>query len=265
MVEIKDFISRTSLFIAGIRAIETEKEDRLFEDPFAADLAGEEIMTEIKSWEKENDETIPIVVIRVSFFDDFLLSVNSKVQQVVMLGAGMDTRAFRLPLSADTNFYELDRPEILETKNSFLKDIPPKCNLYAIAANLEENTWIARLLAKGYRTDLPSIWILEGLLYYLQEEEANNLLKTISDLSAKESWIGADLMNQKTLQEPDDWAKYWHFGCDNPEKLFAEYGWKASVVQPGDEGVRYDRFSKRPLSREISDIARHFFVTAIKN
>jgi methyltransferase (TIGR00027 family) len=121
MTKIKDFVSRTSLYIAGMRALETERSDRLFEDPFAASLAGNEILTSLEPWKKANDEGDSVVVIRVRFFDDFLLSLNSKIKQVVMLGTGMDTRAFRLPLSADTNFYELERAEILAQKDLILK------------------------------------------------------------------------------------------------------------------------------------------------
>jgi methyltransferase (TIGR00027 family) len=263
MSEIKDFVSRTSLFIAGMRAIETERYDRLFEDPFAADLAGDEVMTRLEPWKQIREKGNSAVVIRIRFFDDFLLSISSKFQQVVMLGAGMDTRAFRLPWASDTNFYELDRVEILEKKESILKDIPAKCNRYAIAADFEKN-WSDRLLAKGYRTDLPSVWLLEGLLYYLRETEVHDLLQKISDLSTTRSWIGADLINAKMLQEPHSWAKYWLFGCDSPEQLFARYGWKASVVQPGDEGVHYNRFKKRRPPREVPDVARNFFITAEK-
>ncbi|MGL6339789.1 MAG: SAM-dependent methyltransferase [Waterburya sp.] len=263
MSENQDFVSRTSLYIAAMRAFETERSDRLFEDPFAADLAGSEIMTKIKQWAEDNDESFPSVTLRVRFFDDFLLRVNSNIEQVVMLGAGMDTRAFRLPLSANTNFYELDRAEVLEQKDVVLKDVPAKCNRYAIAADLEKH-WQDKLIAQGYQADSPSIWLLEGLIYYLQDSEVNDLLQAISDLSANGSWIGADVMNKKMIKEPDSWSKYWHFGCDNPEELFAEYGWKASVAQPGDENTHYDRFRKTRPPREVPDVTRLFFVTAEK-
>ena len=108
MSEIKDFVPRTSLFMAGIRAIETERPDRLFEDPFAAKLAGVEILALLEPWKKEYLENgNSVVTVRTRFFDDFLSSSAAKLSQIVILGAGMDTRAFRLPWLSGTHIYEL--------------------------------------------------------------------------------------------------------------------------------------------------------------
>ncbi len=88
MSEIKDFVPRTSLFMAGIRAIETERPDRLFEDPFAAKLAGVEILALLEPWKKEYLENgNSVVTVRTRFFDDFLLSSAAKLSQIVILVA----------------------------------------------------------------------------------------------------------------------------------------------------------------------------------
>jgi hypothetical protein len=73
--------------------------------------------------------------------------------------------------------------------------------------------------------------------------------------------FAADLAGNEIL---NSWSDYWHFGCDNPEQLFAQYGWNASVVKPGDEGANYNRYKKPRPPREVLDVARTFFVTAKK-
>lgn len=266
MSEIKDFVSLSSRFMAAIRAIETERSDRLFEDPFAAQLAGSETITLIAPKAKAyEDKGTPIVVVRTRFFDDFLMSSVSDIPQVVILGAGMDTRAFRLPLPSGIHVYEIDQPEVIETKESILKNTLAKTNRHTIKANLRQ-PWSNLLREQGYRADIPSVWLVEGLLYYLSDLEVNNLLKTISDLSATGSCLGADLVNVKALQSQQksgELGKYWRSGYDQPENLFAAYGWKASVVQPGDEEANFGRYKRQP-PRNIPDIARSFFVTAKK-
>ncbi|NEQ11980.1 MAG: SAM-dependent methyltransferase [Moorea sp. SIO4E2] len=263
MSEIHNFVSRTSRFMAGIRAIETARPDRLFADPFAAELAGAEVLALLEPWKKEYlEKNHSIVTVRTRFFDDFLRSSISQSRQVVLLGSGLDTRAFRLPWPSETHFYEIDRPEVLALKDSILQKTPAQCQRHEIAADLSQS-WSHLLLDGGYQVNRPSVWILEGLLYYLNQAEAKQLLKTISDLSTTGSCLGADLVNVKMLQKPTELVKHWRFGCDEPEKLFAAFGWKASVVQPGEKGADFGRYRCQP-PRDVPGVSRNFFVTARK-
>lgn len=264
MSEIEDSVSHSSQYMAAVRALETERPDRLFEDPYAARLAGADAMAEIKSKLKDYDDRgMPIVAVRTRFFDDFMQSRASELSQIVILAAGMDTRAFRLPWPPETQIYEIDRPEVLEKKEPILKNTPARCQRYAIATDLGQ-PWSSKLLASGFQAENPTLWLLEGLLYYLSETAVNQLIETISQLSANGSRLGADLINVKLLQvQSGDLSKYWRYGCDEPEKLFAEHGWKASVIHPGDEGAHYGRFTFQFPPREVPDIPRGFLVTAI--
>src|SRR3712207_6608860 len=106
--------------MAAARARESGRPYRLFNDPLAAALAGPEGF----AW-LERMEPVPgfggpalYVVVRTRFFDDFLLYAcwGAGVRQVVLLAAGMDARAFRLTWPSGTRLYELDRPEVLATK-----------------------------------------------------------------------------------------------------------------------------------------------------
>ena len=144
--EIKNDVCRTAVVMAAKLAIESERADRLFEDPFAPQLVGSEEMQSLKeNWEKQDGKDpqsmtlrIRFVAVRTKFFDDFLISVIPKVSQIVILGAGYDTRAYRLPLTPEICIYEIDLPEIMSRKEAILKDIPSKCHHKAIATDLQK-------------------------------------------------------------------------------------------------------------------------------
>ncbi|MGK7954575.1 MAG: SAM-dependent methyltransferase [Crocosphaera sp.] len=263
MSDIKDFVPFTSLVIAAERAIETERENALFKDPYARKLAGEEAFLALNP--KKNiitkQEGRPYIPVRTRFFDDFLINSVSECKQVIILGAGMDTRAFRLNIPKDTHIYEIDQAEVLDYKNTILKDICTKNNLHSIKADLRL-PWIHLLLESGYCQEQPSVWLLEGLLYYLTETEVEQLLQIISNITAKNSYLIADLVNRKALEGNEKIRKHWRSGFDEPEILFANHGWTASVVQPGDENAHFGRYINKLPPRHIPNVKRVFFVTA---
>ena len=262
--ETQNKVGLTSRYMAAIRAIEHKRPDRLFSDPLAERLAGAEIIAEIAPRAQEyEDRGRPVVVVRTRFFDDFLRSSASSVRQVVILGAGMDTRAFRLPWPPDTYLYELDRPEVMQLKESLLDSTSASCHRQVIPIDLRQS-WSEQLIEKGFEAKNPSIWLLEGVIYYLNEADVRVLLKTITDLSTDDSFLGADILNKKMQNSDNALAKYWQSGFDEPEKLFAELGWQAEVVQFGDETARFGRFKDKFPPREVPNIARSFLVTAKK-
>jgi methyltransferase (TIGR00027 family) len=230
----------------------------------AETLAGNKIISEILPLvQKYEEQGKPLVAVRTRFFDDFLMSSASKIEQIVILGAGMDTRAFRLPLHRDTCLYEIDRPEVMQLKESLLPSTPGKCYRASISMDLKQK-WFEKLVESGFQPSKTSIWLLEGLLYYLTEDDVRAVLKAISDLTSQGSRLGADLINKKMRHSNNGLSQYWQSDFDEPEKLFAEFGWQSSVVQYGDETASYGRFKYKFPPREVPDIARSFLLTAIK-
>ncbi|PMB18025.1 SAM-dependent methyltransferase [Fischerella thermalis] len=264
MAEAKNLLNLSSRMMAVARALETQKPDGLFKDPLAAILAGDDLIAEITPKVQEyEDKGVPIFSVRTRFFDDFLISQIAQVRQVVVLGAGMDTRAFRLPWHPDTKIYELDQPEVIEYKESILKNRPSKCQRFSIGIDIRKN-WSDLLIAKGYLVETSSIWILEGFIYYLSSTEVHTLLTTITQLSSPGSWLIADFIgsffvNQKT----EGLSKYWQYGCDEPEELFSTYNWEAFVVQAGDEQANYGRFTYKLPPRNVINAPHYFLVKAI--
>ena len=280
MCKIEDEVGKIALNMAVKRAIETEMDDRLFDDPFAAKLAGAELPAFKKRLQKKyGTENLNqyqrkysrFVAIRTRFFDDFLISLGQQVHQVVILGAGMDARAFRLKWPPNTHVYEIDRAQVIERKNALLVDEIPRCDRNTIAIDLKQPTqaWVEELIAEGYQATMPSVWLMEGLLMYLNAADVDNLLKTISRFTIPGSYLGADLISVESLraglETNDRVRKYWRFGTDEPERLFSTYGWKASVIQPGEVSASFGRnLSNKLPPREVKNVRRSFLVTASK-
>ncbi|MDX2217301.1 MAG: SAM-dependent methyltransferase [Oculatellaceae cyanobacterium bins.114] len=270
----KDSVSYTALIMAAKRAIESTQPDRLFDDPFAAQLAGDEVNILIQQWASMGKELehakkayTHFVAIRTRFFDDFVMAAAAEVQQLVILGAGMDTRAFRLPWAAEMQIYEVDRPEIMAYKESILKDVPLLCQRQSIALDLTDG-WVDELRRRGYQGDRPSIWLLEGLLMYLPEAVVHDLLQTVTTLSPPGSRLGADLISLRSLENAlrsqGRVRRHWQFATDEPEHLLARHGWTATVVEPGDPAANFGRCPKPPFPRHIPGKRRSFLATAQK-
>ena len=258
--ELDKFVPFTARLMAAMRAKETERTDRLFSDPFAHCLAGKEAFTFVERQLKKQDRAY--IAVRTHFFDSFLLTQSEKANQIVILASGMDTRAYRLPWSSETKIYELDQTQVIETKTAILADATSLSQHYAICADLTQ-PWSHLLLEQGYQPTSPSVWLLEGLLMYLTETQVRQLLETISQLSPINSYLGLDLVNVKSI-EYEPYKGYFRSGFDEPEELLAEYGWKAEVTQPGDEGANFGRYTNRLPPRDVPDVERVFLVKAYK-
>ena len=166
-------IAPTSRWMAAARARENEREDRLFDDPLAAALAGPEGFVWLERMESAARSESPGLypVIRTRFFDDFLLDSCRRlgIRQVVLAAAGLDTRAFRLSWPSETQVYELDLPEVLDAKEDVIKAAGAKasCERRTIRVDLSQETWPEALLDAGYWPERSSVWLIEGLLFYL--------------------------------------------------------------------------------------------------
>lgn len=250
--QINSPICRTAIVMAAKRAIENERVDRLFNDPFAAKLAGDDAIQQQLDYhqtqEARNQLKMQFVAIRTRYFDDFIVNSLPSIRQIVILGSGLDTRAYRLPVQPSTTLYEIDLPEIINYKSNVLASYQPKCNYHAISADVRSHEWHQLLLMHGHQSSLPTIWLLEGLLMYLSESHVHQLLNEIKSLSASNSRIGADLVSIKSWEAGAANSEavisgHWKFGCDEPETLFAKYSWDVLVQQPGDVRANYGRYS----------------------
>jgi methyltransferase (TIGR00027 family) len=273
-------VTTTSRWAAAQRARESQLPDGLFKDDLASVLAGPEGTLALEAWEKANprryEEGANFVAIRVKFFDDLAQRLIAKgVRQVVIPAAGMDARAFRLDWPANTTVYEIDHPELLEIKEQILKreNVVPKCRRIPVGADLR-NDWEKLLMGFGFHDEDPSVWLVEGLLYYFAEETAHRFLGQVSRLASKGSGFGADLVSASTLTSPGMQASLkemekngigWKFGSDNPEVLLGQYGWSTKALQLGEEGANFGRWTAKVFPLTLEDAPRTFLVDAYKD
>ena len=266
-------LGATAYWTAAVRAREARREDRLVDDPWAAALAGEAG----EAWlaQRSEDSTLPIVL-RTRYFDEFLerISIQDGIRQIVLMAAGLDTRAFRLNWSAGTRLFELDQPDVLRYKEAVLQSCGarPTCERRTMAANLT-GAWQEALIGQGYDPGQRSGWLLEGFLFYLPSESIVRLLEEVNSLAAARSWLGFDVINGVMLTSP--WTKAWvdlqaQAGApwtgtlDDPQGFLAERGWAATLTQAGQPDANHGRWNLPILPAQLPDMPHNWFVTAQK-
>ena len=108
------------------------------------------------------------IVVRTRFLDDALLRAVRTAHQVVIVAAGMDARAYRLAWPDGAVVYELDQPAVIAAKNDVLADDDPRCRRVAVGVDLADD-WPTALTESGFDPNAPTVWLIEGLLQYLDE------------------------------------------------------------------------------------------------
>lgn len=196
----------TALGLAAARSVETGRPDRLIEDPLARVLfeAADTRLEMLVEWPAPgrpvtSTEALHLhgsryIGLRTRFYDDVLMdAARSGATQAVLLGAGLDTRAFRLGLPGSLCLFEVDQPAVLEYKSSVLAgaEATARCVRLTVAADLRDD-WPTPLVAAGFNPERPTAWVAEGLLPYLAPDAQVQLLDRIHGLSAFGSTLAFD-------------------------------------------------------------------------
>lgn len=268
-----DLLASTARWTAAVRAQESAREDRLFDDPWAVALAGPEGAAWIE--QRQPGSTVPMVL-RTRFFDDFVqrIAVHDGIGQIVLLAAGLDTRAFRLPWPELTRLFELDQPVVLQHKDQILATAgaQPTCERQTIQADLND-PWTEALLEAGFNPQQPSGWLLEGFLFYLANEHITRILDEITSLATPGSWLGFDIVNsimlvssltQKWIEMQAQSGAPWIGTMDDPVGFLAERGWQASLTQAGAADANHGRWTLPVIPTTMPDFPHNWFVTAEK-
>lgn len=198
-------VGRTALMVAAARAIEGTRPDALACDRFAeAFVRADEIAAGWPvSWAEVPDgDADPLwgrlaryFGLRTRVLDDFLLrAARDGIRQIVLLGAGFDTRAFRLGWPPGCRFFELDRAEILVHKQWVINDMAaqPVAERATIAVDLRDE-WAKPLQKNGFDPALRTAWLVEGLLLYLPGDAERRLFDAVHQLSAPGSVLGYEI------------------------------------------------------------------------
>jgi methyltransferase (TIGR00027 family) len=266
-------LASTAHWTASVRALENSRQDRLFADPWAATLAGEEGQRWLA--QRTPDSVLPIVL-RTRYFDDCLQRITQEaaICQVVLLAAGLDTRAFRLAWPEGTHLFELDQPDVLDAKENVLRAAGalPACERHVLPVDLN-GPWQERLVTNGFNPGQPSAWLLEGFLFYLPTENGLRLLNDLGYLAAPRSWLGFDVINSAMLTSPltRQWVEMqassgapWIGVLDDPRAFMEERGWQVFLTQAGQPEANHGRWRLPILSTEMPGVPHNWFVTADK-
>jgi methyltransferase (TIGR00027 family) len=267
------FLGSTAYWMASVRAMESARDDALFCDPWANDLAG----AVGRQWiEGRSPESVVPIVLRTRFFDDLLRQMTRQggIRQVVLMAAGLDTRAFRLDWPKETRLFELDQPEVLAYKDVILEAAGAQvaCERHAISTDLT-GPWQERQVAAGFDPRQPSGWLLEGFLFYLPSETIVRLLDEITELATSGSLVGFDVMNSTTLTSPltRHWVEMqaelgapWIGTLDDPVGFMAARGWTATVSQAGQPDANHGRWPFPVIPPAMPGIPHNWFVVAEK-
>jgi methyltransferase (TIGR00027 family) len=160
-------VSDTALMTAACRAMETERPDGLIRDPFAAQLAGSRGMAIARALTGLDLMCFGIGV-RSRFLDRLVPETvtGHGIATVLSIGAGLDTRPWRLDLPATLRWIEVDFPAMLDYKDSIMASVPPKCRRERLAADVS-NPYERESVFAAAAADGPTLMITEGLLMYL--------------------------------------------------------------------------------------------------
>lgn len=260
-IDIPQGVELTALVMAQDRRIESARTDRLFDDPLAGTLlaaAG----GSLAGAGSLGDLCPPLdgyVAFRTRYVDERLKDALAQgVRQVVLLAAGLDTRAYRLGWPAGARVFELDLPDLLAFKRAALADARPGCGHVTIPVDLRED-WPAALAAAGYRDDVPTAWVVEGLLPYLTDADADRLAGRTHDRSAPGSRLILDHAYPAAHSSPAfasgrdtlaGNASPLASAVDDPVRWLADRGWTGHVADPADLARRYDRTVPPALGAE---------------
>jgi methyltransferase (TIGR00027 family) len=266
-------LAATARWTAAVRAVETAREDRLFEDPWAAELAG----PEGRAWiEARTPESVLPLVVRTRYYDDWLSAVmlDAAIRQVVVLGAGLDTRAWRLAWPDGTVLFELDQAAVLARKAEVLVKAAAasRCERREVEADLWSD-WLSRLLDAGFAPHRPTAWLAEGLLFYLPDELLVRILDEVTGCSAPGSQLGFDIVNGAVLTSPytKPWLDMqaaagapWLGTLEDPVGFLAERGWGSSLTQAGQPDANHGRWTLPVVPTDVPDFPHYWFVTATR-
>ena len=269
-------VGATATGVAVGRALATQRPNALIDDPYAAPLVravGVPFFTRLVDGELNPGEVdanavfgmqrmTDMMAVRTRFFDEFFLTAtgggnsaeaaaSGTIRQAVILAAGLDARAYRLPWPPETTVFEIDQPQVIDFKTQTMRelDAAPTALRHAVAVDLRHD-WPTALQRAGFDPDQPTAWSAEGLLAFLPSDAQDRLLDEITALSAPGSRLaaenmdgggdGAQMMQDRMHQTIDHWREHgfdldmtdlWYFGerHDIPEYLTTR-GWTTQLI-----------------------------------
>ncbi|MGH9639361.1 MAG: class I SAM-dependent methyltransferase [Bryobacteraceae bacterium] len=261
-------VSDTAFWIAHYRAIESERPDALFHDALAETLAGER--------GKKIAQAMPMtfwtgwsVVLRTCIIDDYIRwAIGEGVDTVLNLGAGLDTRPYRMELPESLVWIEADYPHMIEFKEERLAKEKPRCRLERVKIDLANVAERRHMLAAVDARARKMLVLTEGVVPYLSEEQAASLAEDLRTMANARYWVldyfspevvkyrGRNGMHRHMRNAPFKFAPedWWGF--------FEKHGWRQKEIRYYfEEAQRRKRMLEPPLRMRVMFMVRGIFLS----
>ena len=278
---ITELVGATALGVAASRAAETAGSNPLIRDEFARVL----VSSAGPAWARltdpelawlDGDEDgrrahrigIDYQAVRTHFFDEYFDdAAEAGIRQVVILAAGLDSRAYRLNWPDGTAVYEIDQPKVLEYKTGILQQhgAAPTASRRPVPIDLRDD-WPAALAAAGFDRTRPTAWLAEGLLPYLPSDAQDRLFEMFTALSAPGSQVAIEAFGMNSRSNSQRWLRMRErLGLDvnvqaltyhEPDRSDAaqwltDHGWQVHTVDNREEMARLGR----PVPEDLAEDA----------
>jgi methyltransferase (TIGR00027 family) len=284
-------VGATATMVATQRAL--GHRERLIDDPFAEPLVravGHDFFVQLLDGKIDLQQADPDSLIRravdamaarTRFFDrSFTDAIASGVCQVVILAAGLDTRAYRLPCPEGTVVFEVDQPEVIEFKTRTLANLgaDPTAEHRVLGIDLRDD-WPSALLHNAFDRRKPTVWIIEGLLIYLPPDAQDRLFDSITGLSAPGSRLGTEYVRDMSVlldgraPRTSDWMKEYGYRFDAVDLVYSgerndvvdylrRLGWQVSA-QTSKQTLRANGFPL-PEDERVIPFGNADYISAVR-
>ncbi|MBA3870607.1 MAG: SAM-dependent methyltransferase, partial [Anaerolineae bacterium] len=208
--------SRSAAGVSLLRAIESQKPEteRICYDPYALPLVKvlmSSVALTLSTWvinsgiyARMSQGAVEFVVARERYIDDTLkMCLNEGLDQVVILGAGFDTRAYRIAGIEKTHVFEVDHPATQAVKLEKLQHIihPLPTRVTFVPVDFDTQSLEERLLDSGYNQQGKTLFIWQGVTYFLTQEGVDNTLAFIANRSGTGSSVIFDYFYNEALND----------------------------------------------------------------
>jgi methyltransferase (TIGR00027 family) len=293
--DITESVGATALGVAAARAAETARPDALIRDDYAylltasAGPAWAQMASADDEWLRGDEQARRqhamarnYQAVRTHYFDGYFdAAVRADIRQVVILAAGLDSRAYRLDWPTGTTVFEIDQPKVLDYKTSTLDahGALPKARRVPVAVDLRDD-WPAALLAAGFDPAQPTAWLAEGLLPYLPGDAQDRLFDLATAHSAAGSRIAVEAFNlhpsqyssekralrrERTAQLRErlgldldvDTLMYIDDERADAAEWLADHGWRVDAVPSAEEMKRLGRPATEDLREAMDSVFLH--------
>jgi methyltransferase (TIGR00027 family) len=243
-------VSDTARWVALYRAMESERPDALFRDPYARRLAGARGERIVDAMPKGRSWAWPMIV-RTAVMDELILRAIERdgVDTVLNLAAGLDTRPYRLPLANALRWIEADFPDVIAYKQKQLKGERPAPALEQVGIDLTDGARRRALFGQIGAAAPKVLVVSEGLLIYLTPDHVAALADDLHAVPSFRWWL-LDLATPRLLKMMEkNWGRAlaagnapFQFAPAEGTRFFEPHGWgEAEFRSTWEEANRLNR------------------------